>query len=271
MKNDEPIWVVGVGQEFQFPSAYSAQKKSNKSQFELQSAIHQLQLRTTEYEVKKSFYQYQFELHKYLALKRIDSLLDNFSEREVNREAQNLEELTILYKQKKWKIGVYQAKEDISIAMNELKRSAYIDKEIEIQKIDLGPINMKSATNEPLVVQNIFNSREMGQINEVKSLRRQALPDWSVGYFQGTNPGIDENLIGYEFGLKLPLWYGARKAEIRSSQIEMEKIQDERQQLNFELSSKRKILIDHYQKYKEFVDLFEEDGEDLTDRIIAES
>jgi len=102
-------------------------------------------------------------------------------------------------------------------------------------------------------------------------LKKQSLPDLNLGYFQGTNQSLNQILIGYEFGLKIPIFYGANRASIESSRIESEKIISEKEQIDLGLKNKRQRLIDQYKKYQEFVRLFQNEGEALKEQIIQVS
>ena len=37
--------------------------------------------------------------------------------------------------------------------------------------------------------------------------KQQLLPDISLAYFQGTNSELNDNLLGYQLGLKIPLLF----------------------------------------------------------------
>src|SRR5690606_16347390 len=47
--------------------------------------------------------------------------------------------------------------------------------------------------------------------------KQSLLPDLSVEYFQGSNSLMNQNLIGYQFGVKIPLLFNGNASKIKAS------------------------------------------------------
>jgi len=155
--------------------------------------MHLLQLQRIQYEVNQAFYEYQYQSHKYLALKKADSLLDYFSESYVSDTTKSIEELTALYQLKKWKIGLFQSKKDVSIAANRLKGKAFIKKDIQIERIALTPLPMPSMKGLPILGE-IYDRKQYVQLNKTNVLKKTEFTRPKPGLFSRHQSKFESNI-----------------------------------------------------------------------------
>ena len=245
--NNEPLNVFGVGQDLLFPTRYFAEKKMNKALFEMKNSAYALKKRKIEQQLVSSYYQLQYEFEKERIFKKLDSFYTTFAYAAKRRfetgETNYLEKITAQAKQRQLQTRYRQSKEDVITALIELRRIAQSDSLFGVQKIplkQLSPIN-RSLENDPGL--QFYADQTTYYESKKKSTSQSLLPDISLGYFQGRNPGIDQALIGYQIGLKIPLLFGGNAAKIKASKIALEIVDQEALDYKLKLQSKKNSLI----------------------------
>jgi len=98
--------------------------------------------------------------------------------------------------------------------------------------------------------------------------KQQLLPDISLNYFQGTNSGLNTNLTGYQFGLKIPLLFNAQSSRIKASRIAQDIAEEESHNFEIILNTKYQELQSELIQYEEALAYFENEGASLADEIL---
>jgi cobalt-zinc-cadmium resistance protein CzcA len=153
----------------------------------------------------------------------LDSLYQNFAAIAKRRfelgETNYLEKITAQSKQKHININLSRAQQEHQVAYAQLIAI--------VQSEDSLLIATEPLTKIPVQLTNLNESPEIQYYKDRVALsqakrkyeKQQLLPDISLNYFQGTNSGINGNLIGYQFGLKIPLLFNAQSSRIKSSRL----------------------------------------------------
>lgn len=269
---DLPLNVLGIQQNFLFPTIYFAKKKVNKANSALSSSSYDIQEKRLRREVTSAYYQCQYTKEKETIYERLDSLYQNFAHMAKRRfelgETNYLEKITASSKQRQLQIALEQARQDIAIAYNNLVTKIQISNDIDINTIPLGKISL-----------NIVNIDEIAEMTYSKNTielagakrkqeTQQLLPDISLNYFRGTNSAFEGNLSGYQAGLKIPILFGGNASRIKAAKIKEEITIEQSKEYEIRLNAHYTELQAQYKKYAKAMDYYEEEGSELSEEIL---
>jgi len=269
---DLPLNVLGVQQDFLFPTVYFAKKKVNKANYALSSSSYDIREKALKKEVTAAYYQYQYAKEKEGIYQRLDSLYRNFAHMAKRRfelgETNYLEKITASSKQRQLQIALGQARQDVAIAYNDLLAKIQIPNGINIRIVPLNKI--------PLSAVNIDETAEMTYSKNTVDLAiakrqmetQQLLPDITLNYFQGTNSVVTGNLYGYQAGLKIPLLFGGNASRIKAYKIAAEIAVEQSKEYEIRLNSKYLELQAQYEKYAKALYYYEAEGGELSEEIL---
>ena len=270
--NNEPLKVFGVAQDFLFPTVYFAEQHVNKRQFEMQSKQHQLQKRKTEGLVAAAYYQYQYEKNRADVYERLDSLYQNFAHAAQRRfelgETNYLEKITARAKQRQLETDFNQTKEDVLIAMEQLKTVVQSKDSLLIAEQPLEKLQLSIAALEQHPALDYYESRN-NFFQAKSSLEKQSLlPDISLSYSLGSNSGLSQNLYAYQIGLKIPLLFGGNASKIKASKIAADVSQQQAEDYKVHLNSRKVQLLNEVSKYEDALQYYETEGKSLSEEIL---
>jgi cobalt-zinc-cadmium resistance protein CzcA len=270
--NGEPINVIGVEQDFLFPTVYFSKKKVNKAGFDLESSSYEVQKKILKKKVTSRFYAYQYAKERESIYKQIDSLFRNFAAIAERRfelgETNYLEKITTQSRQKQIEIKLEEATQDVVLAYRNLIKVVQVE-----DSINIGPAFQKKVKLSPKDLENSleleYYSNRVDLFNNQRSYEKQLLlPDLSLSYFQGSNSGLNETLSGYYLGLKIPLLFFGQSSKIKASsiarEIAVEESKEYEVQLNIEYASLNAELI----KQEKALKYYEHEGTVLSDEIL---
>ncbi|MEO8933404.1 MAG: TolC family protein, partial [Xanthomarina sp.] len=270
-ENNKPLNVLGISQDFKFPTIYFADKKINKAQHQIQKAQYNMHYQQLKREVYSRFYQLSYVKNKAEAYQFLDSLYKNFAVSAKRRfelgESNYLEMITAQSKQRQLETLYKQAKQEIVLATEQLKKVVQSDSlsiaNQPLQKLSLEQIHM----SENVGLQAFeFSKNYYKALNQKE--KQSLLPDLNVAYFQGTNSGIDRNYVGYTLGVKIPLFFKANASKIKASKIAQDIIEEQQQDYKVNLNAEYQSLLAKLQQYEEAINYYETQGKNLSEEII---
>lgn len=270
--NNEPLKVFGVAQDFLFPTVYFAEKNVNKRQFEMQSKQYKLQKRKTEGFVAAAYYQYQYEKNRADVYERLDSLYQNFAHAAQRRfelgETNYLEKITARAKQRQLETDFNQTKEDVLIALEQLKTVVQSKDSLLITEQPLEKLQLSIAASEQHPALDYYESRN-NFFQAKSSLEKQRLlPDISLSYSLGSNSGLSQNLYAYQIGLKIPLLFGGNASKIKASKIAADVSLQQAEDYKIHLNSRKVQLLNEVSKYEDALQYYETEGKSLSEEIL---
>ncbi len=270
--NNEPLKVFGVAQDFLFPTVYFAEQNVNKRQFEMKSKQYQLQKRKTEGMVAAAYYQYQYEKNRAGVYERLDSLYQNFAHAAQRRfelgETNYLEKITARAKQRQLETDFNQTKEDVLIALEQLKTVVQSKDSLLITEQPLEKLQLSIAASEQHPALDYYESRN-NFFQAKSSLEKQSLlPDISLSYSLGSNSGLSQNLYAYQIGLKIPLLFGGNASKIKASKIAADVSQQQAEDYKIHLNSRKVQLLNEVSKYEDALQYYETEGKSLSEEIL---
>ncbi|MGF1560270.1 MAG: CusA/CzcA family heavy metal efflux RND transporter [Flavobacteriaceae bacterium] len=267
-----PLNVLGVRQNFAFPTVYFAQRKVNKVNSDLTASAFSIRKKLLERDVKAAFYQYQYAKEKEAIYNHLDSLYQNFAHMAKRRfdlgETNYLEKITASSKQRQVQIALDQSRQDVVIARKGLLQTIQSVDTILIATTPIGRISLTPIDPEESVEMGFYNNRIDLSEAQRKLETQQLLPDISLNYFQGTNSAVASPVYGYQAGLKIPLLFGGNASRIKASKIAEEIAVAESKDYGIRLNTKYSELLAHLDKYDKALTYYEGEGAELADELL---
>ncbi|OZV70635.1 CusA/CzcA family heavy metal efflux RND transporter [Winogradskyella aurantia] len=271
--NDRPIGVFGVAQDFKFPTAFIAEKQLNEEGLNMQVSQHNVNLQLLKRNIYAAFYQLNYEEQKTETYRFLDSLYADFAAKAKRRfelgETNYLEMITAQSKQRQIATLYKQSEHQVLYNQEHLKKLIQID----TISISTGKLPLPQQELRSLVLDDNFGLRYMEsalnyQTAKTRLEKQNLLPDLTAEYFQGTNSGLNDNLIGYQFGLRIPLLFGGQRAKVKAAKLAEEALVEERQDYEVQLRAKYKGLLEKLKQYEEAIDYYNTQGQSLSKEIL---
>ncbi|MGB5554671.1 MAG: TolC family protein, partial [Flavobacteriaceae bacterium] len=267
-----PLNVLGIQQDFLFPTVYFAGRKVNKASYDLASSAYEIRKKGLERDLTAAFYKYQYTKKRQTIYDHLDSLYQNFAHMAKRRfelgETNYLEKITASSKQRQVALALTQAKQEANIAKSELLSIIQIPDSIIIADIPIGRFTLNAMNIEETVEMQYFENNQLLSKAKRKLEVQKLLPDISFNYFQGTNSTVDGSLNGYQAGLKIPLLFGGNASQIKAAKIAEHIALEEAKDYKVRLNAKILALRSQLKKYDQALTYYEEEGTALSDEIL---
>jgi len=222
--NGYPIGVFGVKQSFSFPTLYFSKRNMLRSEMEMSRAERDKFERILDRDVAKAWYNVVLLKNREKLYMKIDSLYKNLEDGAGSSfdlgETAYLDLLSARSARSRIALLSAQNKRDIETASNQLNSLIQGDSlyGVNTDVLEQIPYINEMDLSDPglLYVDKWLQTLE----NQVNVEKNMALPDISLGYFNGTNsyPGA-LNYNGYQVGLSLPIFFGEARANVRSGRM----------------------------------------------------
>lgn len=269
--NNKPLEVYGIQQNFLFPTRYFAQRKILKSGHELSSDTYELQKWQLERQLSMVYHRLQYSRAKQEVYRQLDSLYSKFSEAAQRRfelgETNYLERITARAKYQEWHTLFSQVSAEVEQAEAELQAMAQADSTFMIATSPMARLEWEPESTEDHPGMAYYQHRNDQLKAESSYEIQRLLPDISLDYFVGSNSGLDEQLYGYQLGLKIPLFFQGNASRIKASGIAREAGIRESENYERQLLLERDRLIKQLGKYENALSFYEEDGRRLSEEI----
>lgn len=273
-ENDHPLGVIGLEQNFSFPTVYSSARNANKtevSRAEAELSLQQMQLIR---QVSQQYYHIVYLLNKEREFLFVDSIYNRFTKASESMMEQGnmsyLEFLNASAVHQRIMIHYRQLQHDLSIASEKLAILMQYDSAFSIpfqplEAIEIQALNPENNPSTLLFRENIRVQEAMLSVE-----RNKLFPDISMGVFNGTNRYENAgNYFGYQIGLGVPLFFGDQKARIKSGKIAVDIAQLSFDNHQRQLESRKQQIQLEILKYKESIDFYKSSGEQLYQKLIA--
>ncbi|MCG2431078.1 CusA/CzcA family heavy metal efflux RND transporter [Aequorivita xiaoshiensis] len=270
--NNVSLNKYGLQQDFRFPTVYFAQKNVNQRQFEMQSNQHELQKRKIEGNVVAAYYQYQYEINRVNVYKRLDSLYQKFAHAAERRfelgETNYLEKITARAKQRQLETSFNQTKEDVLIAMEQLKTVVQSKDSLLIVTRPLEKLQPSIVALEHHPGIDYYESRNTFYKAKRSLEKQDLLPDLSFSYALESYTGINQSSHVYQVGLKIPLLFGGNASKIKASKIAADVSLQQAEDYRIHLNSRKVQLLNEISKYEDALQYYETEGKTLSEEIL---
>ncbi len=269
--NGLPLKVFGVSQDFKFPTVYFADKKVNIAQSQLQESNHEIVLQQLKRDVYMAYYDLSYVKNKTKTYHYLDSLYQDFAKAAKRRfelgETNYLEMITAQSKQKQLETLLKQSQQEVVMQTERLKKVVQWD-EVAIIEEPLIKLELEALDTNTNVGLLYFESSKSYYKARYQQEKQHVLPDLNVEYFQGSNSGLNDNLRGYQFGLKIPLLFSGNSSRIKASKIAQDIVEEQQQDYQVKLTAEYQALLAQLQQYNEAIVYYEAQGKHLSEEII---
>lgn len=268
------VW--GVSQNFAFPSLYSAQRNLLQDQAMIRGYESELEKRKVRAAVSKAYLtvqHFQSLVDHYEFLDSLYSVFANAANRRFETgETNYLEKLTAQGKLQEIKLKKSEVAQNFQVALDELKLELNWEDELSVSRelTDLQLQELQGWEEHPGV--KYYEGITARAYHQTTIEKRKLLPDIFVDYFQGTNPGAGAATYpGFQAGIAIPLFFGAQKSEIKSSQLQQEQIMLEAESYQNSIQTKYGQLQTQLAQQEKVIDYFEQEGNDLAAQLIQQA
>ena len=266
----------GISQSMAFPTLYGAQKNVLEAGAEMQLSQFELRKRELEGEVSKAFiavryWQELIENYDYL-----DSLYKEFTRAATRKfetgESNYLEKLTADAKRQEISLKKSEAHQNSLVAMDKLKLVLNWEGDLQLsdEDIDLEVVLSEDMKSHPGVAyyENAVNQ----SIYQIQTEKRKLLPDINLEVFRGTNPGENAKVYpGFQAGISVPLFFGAQKSHVKTSEFQQQKIQLEAEQYRNQLENRAQQLHRQLDQNIRVIEYYESEGKTLSLQILQQA
>ena len=270
--NNEPLDVIGLQQEFLFPTVYFAGKRVKKNNYNLATSSYEIQKKALERAVSATYYEYQYAREKESIYQQLDSLYANFASKAARRfelgATTYLEKITAQSKRRQITVQLEKAQKDVAIAHKGLMKLVQAQEplEIAVEPILKLPLQNSSTSTSPELD---YYDHRISLANATRRFEKQKLlPDITLNYFKGTNSQLDDNLFGYQVGLKIPLFFNGQSSRIKASKITSDIAVEESKEYKIQLEARLLVLQSELIKYEKALAYYQEEGTMLSQEIL---
>jgi len=273
---DQIYKVWGIQQDFKFPSIYSAKKKVKQKQLRIEQIRKDQITQQLLYELHQAYQEYLLIEEKKKTLQKLNELYTQF-EKAAHRkfelgESTYLEKITATSKLKQLQLVLENNQKKRTGVLQRIQEILYLQDPInlEIKELEMMPSLeiISDAKIEEAPILQLQSAQTTFKESELKLERRQLLPDWNIGYFQSHSSLQSKGLYGYQIGLKIPLFFGAQKNEIRAAKLEVEESDLKKQELMNQLNSRWEQKRLSLQETERSLSYYNQEGKELAKQLL---
>jgi heavy metal efflux system protein len=271
--NDYPIGVFGGEQRFDFPTVYFAQKEANTISYNM--AMNQLERKKIEIsrKVSKAYYNLQYQKNRQRLYEKVDSIYTRFSVASEASYQQGaityLEMLNARARHQEVFLVQSQVQHDMDIAQERLSTLIQFDSAFTIpnEALQVLVVVLDSVVTDPGL--HYLQNAGLRQNAELKVEKNLLLPEFTLGYFNGTNryEGA-ENYQGFEVGVGVPLFFGEQRARVKAKQFAMEATASLQASYIRNYENRVSELMNGLAKYKDAILYYDRSGKALAAELI---
>lgn len=238
-----PENALSFTQSFEFPTVYGARRSKLKAETQLEEAKHSLNSNLLEREIASTYYTLIYALEQKRLLQLQDSVYSHFlsiaEARHAAGESGTLELINARRLCEENKVAISCAEKNIENVQLQLARWMGNDKLIlptEQSLTIIGCTQGELAQFSPSETSAVAVASKESAVaeKELRLARQTFMPDISLGasaqlLIKGFNPyNIDRsrfsegNLMGFDVGINIPLFYGAKRARVKAAKKSME-------------------------------------------------
>lgn len=270
--NNEPLNVFGIQQTFSFPTVYFAGKRVNDASFNMEISTYELNKLELEREITKAYFLLQYYRARQTKYLFLDSLYSQFAHAAERRfelgETNYLEKITAKAKYQEITTKFNQVQEEVTAAKSQLEKIVQSEATFMVATEQLFKLAVNTSDLEENAGIEYFENKKMLYKAKSGLEKQQLLPDISVNYFQGTNATLNDNLYGYQLGLKIPLLFTGNASKIKASKIAKKMVVEEAEDYKNKLQAKKHQLTSELKKHEATLLYYEKEGIGLSEEIL---
>ena len=270
--NNKALRVFGVEQTFSFPTVYGAKRSVNKSQWEQNKALFEIQKNKLILAISLVYEQIVYTQNKEKLYIQLDSLYSAFSKAGSRKfelgESNYLEKITAEAKSKQIYTTLIQLKNQKQALYEQMKALVQSEDDLQISDNQLSLLYLENVSIGKELQKNYLESISNTYSSQIKLQNQNWLPDLSVELFSGTNKGLGYRQSGFQIGIAIPLFFSGNVSKRKTAKLEQrswEAMQSNREiQMESFYMQKQAELNQH----REMITYYTENGQLLSKEII---
>lgn len=271
-ENGYPLKVIGVNQQFSFPTLYGAQYNAARAETEIAVAEFEYQKFLLIKDVTQAGNQINYLHNKYKMMFKTDSLyakIQTVYELKQSKGAiSRLDMLNMTARAQQIRNMLNAVSAELENAKNEFNALLQSDTVYILSSSDFEPLAVSPQPLEqnPFIK---FLEKDLKYKNALgKVEKNKLLPDISLSYFNGTNVYTGaKNYHGYSVGVAVPLFFMENKAKIKATKISSEISRNQIENEMIYLEKRMHQILNELKKYGENISFYNKTGKKLADEI----
>lgn len=265
---------VSVVQRFSLPGVYKRRKsllqsRTERSEYGVALTMHQL-----EWEVRKSWWDYQYASSRKEVLSGLAGLYREFSHAAERRfqtgESNALERVSAVSLFRQAELNEKKAITEVATATDVLRKLVGLDSAGGFQQVDMESelISFPDETQNPghPSLQYLESGISVAE-KEINVEKQLFLPEVSIGYF---NQQIERvaGFQGVKIGLAIPLIYGHQKRMVEATQIEKDMAKSSLEIRRIDLQMQLQNARGELEKHRQEINWYREEGLALAEELL---
>jgi cobalt-zinc-cadmium resistance protein CzcA len=269
---DLSLNVLGIKQDFDFPTVYGARRQVQNYLAEGEKDSYEIRKKQLYLEVSNTYNRYLIAGETAHIYQRLDSLYQAF-EKAANRRfelgATNyLEKITATSKSRKIRIQLEEAQTLAKVFENEIHNLVQPETPLKLASHDPHRMMLQVPIVDSLPELNRYENRQLALEKQFRLEQQQLLPGFSLQYLQGENGRTADWFRGYTIGLKIPLFFNGQSSRIQSARLTAEAFGEEQREYALRLETKLERLTDEYTQQEKALRYYEDEGLLLSEAIL---
>jgi cobalt-zinc-cadmium resistance protein CzcA len=275
-ENGYPLKVLGVNQQFSFPTLYVAQYKALKAETEIAVAEFEYQKFLLIKDITQAVNRINYLQNKLSLMAKTDSLYTKIqSTYELKQNKGSISRLDLLNmtaRSQQIRNMLNAVSSELASANNDFNALLQSDTvyTLAVSEFNQFVINFQPIHQHPFIKILETDLKYRNAVRKVEN--HKLLPDLSLSYFNGTNEFTGaKNYHGYSVGVAIPLFFGENKAKIKAAKISSEISQNLIENELMMLENKKNQHLNELKKYENFILSYNKTGRKLADEIFNTS
>jgi cobalt-zinc-cadmium resistance protein CzcA len=274
--NGHPLNIIGVYQNFSFPTVYTSQRKVGNTRIAISESEYNLTKNQISKDISLIYNRIQCLYDKQLLYSKIDSMYSVLGEgikiKYEQGEISKLEMLNASAKKRLLMLKQSKLESDLEIEYQKIyslvqNDSSFIVKNEDFRLIPIEETSIENSSALLVMRKNVEYEQALLSVEKNKWL-----PDISLEYFIGSNNYVDaQNYQGFQVGLAIPLFFGEQRSKVKVKKISININEAMQQNYIATTESKSKELKLELEKYLNAIQYYREEGQALSHEILSAS
>jgi cobalt-zinc-cadmium resistance protein CzcA len=274
--NGHPLNIIGVYQNFSFPTVYTSQRKVGNTRIAISESEYNLTKNQISKDISLIYNRIQCLYDKQLLYSKIDSMYSVLGEgikiKYEQGEISKLEMLNASAKKRLLMLKQSKLESDLEIEYQKIyslvqNDSSFIVKNEDFRLIPIEETSIENSSALLVMRKNVEYEQALLSVEKNKWL-----PDISLEYFIGSNNYVDaQNYQGFQVGLAIPLFFGEQRSKVKVKKISININEAMQQNYIATTESKSKELKLELEKYLNAIQYYREEGHALSHEILSAS
>jgi len=273
--NNVPLRVLGVSQSLEFPTRYFARAGIKDMEYLLAKNRYRVREMAVRQGVTLAYYEYRIARARTEVLGRLDSLYERFDYAARRRfelgETTYLEQISARSQKRKIALELQRTESAVRQSYRELQYWIQVTDSVGIAGKGALKFGVPDAGGEPHPLVRYIEAQVDLSRKQWGYEKQGWLPDLHLTYFEGSNPGLGDQIFGYQLGVSIPILFTGNTSDVRQARwswhIAKEELQDQKALLDNRLDQGRQDLLQR----QKALDYYEEEGLTLSEEIIRAS